>query len=63
MQRQLELINFIIQGADSGGGVPAPPLKKKKRERERGGEGRGRKEETKRSIKKKTSAEKFVISF
>ena len=49
----------------------APPPKKKrkkekKRERERergGGEERGSKEETIRSIRGKTSAEAFVISF
>ena len=65
---------MIIPGADSGGGAPGarPPLKKKEkikrerereRERERGGEERGSKEETIRSIRGKTSAEAFVISF
>ena len=63
-----------MPGADSGGGAPGarpPPLKKRKeREREReterergGGEERGSKEETMRSIRGKTSAEAFVISF
>ena len=48
-------------GADSGGGAPgARPPKKK---RERGGEERESKEETIRSIRGKTSAEAFVISF
>ena len=56
-------------GADSGGGAPGapPPLKKKKkekeREREREREERGSKEETIHSIRGKTSAEAFVISF
>ena len=64
----LNFIQFIFSGADSGGGAPGarPPLKKKrnkKKERERGGEKRGRKEETIRSIREKTSAEAFVISF
>ena len=50
-----------ISGADSGGGAPGapPPPKKKQREREE----RGSKEETIRSIRGKTSAEAFVISF
>ena len=65
-------------GADSGGGAPGarPPKKKrekkerererereKEREREREREERGSKEETIRSIRGKTSAEAFVISF
>ena len=65
-----QLLSFILihlkTGADSGGGAPSapPPQKKeKKKERERGGEERGSKEETIRSIRGKTSAEAFVISF
>ena len=59
-----------MSGADSGRGAPGarpPPKKKKKRERERererGGEERVSKEETIRSIRGKTSAEAFEISF
>ena len=56
-----------VSGADSGGGAPGarpPPKKKKeKRERERERRRRGGKEETIRSIRGKTSAEAFVISF
>ena len=57
-----------MQGRIQAGALPAPPPpKKKERERERerggGGEGRGSKEETIRSIRGKTSAEAFVISF
>ena len=55
-----------LTGADSGGGAPGapPPLKKEReREREREREERGSKEETIRSIRGKTSAEAFVISW
>ena len=62
-----------IQARIQAGALPArPPLKKKKkekrerereRERERGGEERGSKDGTIRSIRGKTSAEAFVISF
>ena len=57
-----------FQAGIPGGAPPAraPPQKKKKeRERERGGGGeeRGSKEETIRSIRGKTFAEPFVISF
>ena len=57
--------NHTCTGADSGGGAPSappPPKKKEERERERERE-RGSKEETIRSIRGKTSAEAFVISF
>ena len=69
MYRNKRLKHNSISGADSGGGAPgAPPpkkkRKKKKRERERErGEKRGSKEEIIRSIRGKTSAEAFVISF
>ena len=55
-----------LQARIQAGAHPAPPPKKnkqKKTERERGGEERGSKEETIRSIRGKTSAEAFVISF
>ena len=61
---------FLCPGADSGGGAPGapppPPKREREREREReerGGEERGSKEETIRSIRGKTSAEAFVVSF
>ena len=59
-------INYYVQGRIQAGALPAPPPPKKRereRERERGGEERGSKEETIRSIRGKTSAEAFVISF
>ena len=63
-----------VQARIQAGALPArpPPKKKRKekrkerdreRERERGGEERESKEETIRSIRGKTSAEAFVISF
>ena len=66
-------LTWLLADADSGGGAPGarppPPKKKRKkkrereREREERGEKRGSKEETIRSIRGKTSAEAFVISF
>ena len=72
MLRNVRLSLTVRPGADSGGGAPGarPPKKKRERERERerergggGGEERGSKEETIRSIRGKTFAEPFVISF
>ena len=60
----------IRRGFRRGLSRRSPPPKKKKekrkkkeKEREGGGRGRGSKEETIRSIRGKTSAEAFVISF
>ena len=62
------LCTCTCQARIQAGALPAPPPPKKKekereRKRERGGEERGSKEETKRSIRGKTFAEAFVISF
>ena len=56
---------LLCTGADSGGGAPGarPPPKKKEKEKERERRGERKQEETIRSIRGKTSAEEFVISF
>ena len=52
----------FIQARIQAGALPKKRERERERERERGAE-RGSKEETIRSIRGKTSAETFVISF